>query len=85
VDGLFGQVEEHSDGEWLARLVSGAAARKVYRCPGCDHEIRPGTPHTVAWPADVRGDRRHWHSPCWRARDRRMVKVHRAKNAPRYG
>ncbi len=30
--------------------------------------------HVVAWPADGRGDlsdRRHWHSGCWRARDRR--------------
>ena len=49
---------------------------KTYRCPGCDQEIRPGVPHLVAWPADGRGDltdRRHWHTGCWRARDRRAA------------
>jgi hypothetical protein len=42
--------------------------------------IRPATPHTVAWPVlpstfarDASGldERRHWHTACWRARDRR--------------
>lgn len=38
----------------------------TYRCPGCDHEIRAGTPHLVVVPdGDVEG-RRHWHTPCWR-------------------
>lgn len=62
------------DGEWLVRAVPGAAATKTYRCPGCDHEIAVGVPHLVVWPADWRGDpgdRRHWHTGCWRARDRR--------------
>lgn len=61
--------------EWNVRHVAGASAQgKTYRCPGCDHEIRPGTPHLVAWPADDTGgvaDRRHWHKPCWDARSRR--------------
>jgi hypothetical protein len=58
------------DGEWHVRTVSGAAATKTYRCPGCDQEIRPGVPHVVAWPADVGSpeDRRHWHRPCWENR-----------------
>lgn len=65
-----------SDGEWIVRSVTGSASAKSYRCPGCDHEVRPGTAHTVAWPAvDGNGgglaDRRHWHTPCWNARDRR--------------
>jgi hypothetical protein len=63
-----------SDGDWLVRTIPGRGAVKAYRCPGCDHEIRPGVAHVVAWPADGRGDltdRRHWHTPCWRARDRR--------------
>lgn len=73
--------------EYALRPVSGAATTKSYRCPGCDQEIRPGTPHVVAWPV---GDpdaayRRHWHTACWQARDRRTGKVHRARNAPRYG
>jgi hypothetical protein len=67
-------VQAWSDGEWLVRVIPGDAAGKMYRCPGCDQEIRAGVPHVVAWPADGRGDetdRRHWHRGCWRARDRR--------------
>jgi hypothetical protein len=67
-------VQAWSDGDWLVRTVPGRGAAKVYRCPGCSQEIRPGVAHVVAWPADGRGDltdRRHWHTPCWRARDRR--------------
>ncbi|MDQ3455075.1 MAG: hypothetical protein M3513_06360 [Actinomycetota bacterium] len=67
--------------------MTGASSPRPYRCPGCDHEIRPGTPHVVVWPADddEAADRRHWHTSCWHARGRRGVKVHRSKNAPRYG
>ena len=77
-------VEEAGDGDWVVRQVTGAATGKTYRCPGCDQEIRPGTPHVVAWPAYARDSdldpwdtessadwRRHWHTACWRARDRR--------------
>jgi len=72
------RVEEHPDGAWIVRAVTGASSAKAYRCPGCDQEVRAGTPHVVAWPADGAlggfgdvADRRHWHTPCWRARDRR--------------
>ena len=61
------------DGEWSVRAVAGG--EKTYRCPGCDQEIAPGVGHVVAWPADGRGDladRRHWHTGCWNARDRRF-------------
>jgi hypothetical protein len=77
-------VEEAADGDWVVRAVSGSATGKLYRCPGCDQEIRPGTPHVVTWPAYARNSdldpwdtgsaadtRRHWHAVCWRARDRR--------------
>jgi hypothetical protein len=67
-------VQVWSDGEWMVRTIPGGAAAKQYRCPGCDHEIRAGVPHVVAWPADGLGGpelRRHWHTGCWRARDRR--------------
>ena len=57
----------------------------VYRCPGCDRELDGGTPHVVVWPEGREDDRRHWHTACWAARGRRGVKVHRSKNAPRYG
>jgi len=65
-------IEEHADGDWYVRPITGSSSTKTYRCPGCDHEIVPATPHIVAWPvhADAQ-DRRHWHTPCWRARDRR--------------
>ncbi len=75
VGGLgWARAETAQDGEWLVRTVPGAQTVKQYRCPGCDHEIRPGTGHVVAWPADEVGtsaDRRHWHTGCWGGRQRR--------------
>jgi hypothetical protein len=68
------RTESGPDGEWLVRNVSATQTTKTYRCPGCDHEIRPGTAHVVVWPADEVGsvaDRRHWHLGCWQARGRR--------------
>jgi len=68
------ETESGPDGEWVVRKVAGTMTTKQYRCPGCDHEIRPGTPHVVVWPADELGsvaDRRHWHQGCWDARGRR--------------
>lgn len=72
------RLERASDGEWYVHAVSGQGAVKAYRCPGCDHEIRPGAPHVVAWAVhapvgvwDGGEDRRHWHTPCWVARTRR--------------
>jgi hypothetical protein len=70
----WARAEIAEDGEWLVRTVPGARTTKQYRCPGCDHEIRPGTGHVVAWPADEVGtaaDRRHWHTGCWAGRQRR--------------
>jgi hypothetical protein len=73
------RVESWPDGDWIVRPVPGAGTTKAYRCPGCDQEIVPGTPHVVAWPADgtlMSGgvgveERRHWHRPCWQHRLRR--------------
>lgn len=67
-------LETHPDGEWHVRTVTGAAAVKTYRCPGCDHEINPGQPHLVCWRPGGEDSRRHWHRPCWLARDRRRVR-----------
>jgi hypothetical protein len=77
-------VEEAADGDWVVRRLTGSASTKPYRCPGCDQEIRPATPHVVAWPAYTRDSdldpwdtdsaadqRRHWHTACWGARNRR--------------
>jgi len=74
--GGFGETttERYAGSLWTVRRVSGARATRTYLCPGCQQEVAVGTPHVVAWPADGRGDlgdRRHWHTPCWRARDRR--------------
>jgi hypothetical protein len=60
-----------ADGDWQMRMVSGDAAVKTYRCPGCQQEIQPGVPHVVAWRPGEPELRRHWHRPCWQARDRR--------------
>ena len=75
------QVETWPDGDWVVRQVTGSAATKPYRCPGCQQSIRPATPHVVAWPAplavaDASGldERRHWHTGCWRARGRRPAR-----------
>jgi hypothetical protein len=72
------RIETGPDGyDYEVRPIAAARAVKTYRCPGCDHEIRPGTAHLVVVPAD-RGagaveDRRHWHTPCW---------THRATRRP---
>ena len=67
--------EIKSDGRWIIRSVPGAAAAKVYRCPGCNQLIPPSTPHLVAWPdqpgllsASGVDERRHWHTNCWQRR-----------------
>ncbi|MGP3986520.1 ATP/GTP-binding protein [Streptomyces sp. 3N207] len=79
------RTEDWRGEEWAVRQISGGAAVKHYRCPGCDQEIPPGVPHVVAWPVqgDV-ADRRHWHRACWNARDRRSARLQRSRNAPRY-
>ena len=76
--------ERVEDGH-VVRQVAGTASARPYRCPGCDQEVRGGAPHVVAWTDGRPDDRRHWHTACWAARGRRGVKVHRSKNAPRYG
>jgi hypothetical protein len=53
------------------RHVQPYEARKAYRCPGCDHEIRAGEGHEVVVPVDAPDLRRHWHSACWRNEVRR--------------
>lgn len=74
------RVELYGGEEYVVRAVTGSAATKPYRCPGCHQLIRPATPHTVAWPVVASllagpggsglDERRHWHTPCWKARDR---------------
>jgi hypothetical protein len=73
-------VDSWRDGDWVVRGVPGSAATKPYRCPGCDQEIGAGVAHVVVWPTDGEvTDRRHWHSGCWRARDRRTPNLQRGR------
>lgn len=53
------------DGDVTVRHMQPYEAVKAYRCPGCDHEIRPGEGHEVVVPVDSPSDRRHWHTGCW--------------------
>lgn len=80
----MGVVSEIEDDGWVVRRITGSASTKTYRCPGCDHEIRPATPHVVAWEEDAEDLRRHWHSACWSRRTTRRPKVQRTRDAPRY-
>lgn len=73
--------------DWRVMPITGAAAGKEYRCPGCDQLVRVGQGHVVVWAdhdADA-DDRRHWHTTCWAARERRAPGVQRSRSAPRYG
>ncbi|NKY52077.1 ATP/GTP-binding protein [Nocardia vermiculata] len=73
---VFGRTEDGPGGAetYVVRAIPGSRAVKTYRCPGCDHEIRPGIAHIVAWPADGgEGDRRHWHRGCWNSRHTRGI------------
>jgi hypothetical protein len=72
------RVEDYRGEEYVVRRVTGSAATKPYRCPGCHQVIRPATPHTVAWPVvgsllaeSGLEERRHWHNGCWAAREAR--------------
>ncbi|WP_431968528.1 ATP/GTP-binding protein [Actinacidiphila sp. bgisy160] len=79
------RVESWQGEQWIVRQLAGSTGGKHYRCPGCDQEIPPGIGHLVAWP-EYGGveDRRHWHTACWNARDRRGARLQRSRNAPRY-
>ena len=59
---------------WSVRQVRANDSGRVYRCPGCQQEVGAGTPHTVVWPVGSMQEldnRRHWHTVCWSARERR--------------
>jgi hypothetical protein len=47
------------------RHVQPYQAVKVYRCPGCDLEIRVGEGHEVVVPRTGTERHRHWHTGCW--------------------
>ncbi len=80
----FETVEEHFEGIYTVRKVTGSSSTKPYRCPGCDQLIPTATPHIVAWVDDDLDNRRHWHSACWQKKDQRKPKTLRSRNAPKY-
>lgn len=75
LQGLAAPEVDYAGRRWAVRQVRGdLTAVHRYRCPGCDHEVGAAVAHTVVWPVDGMGgldNRRHWHTPCWQARDRR--------------
>jgi len=80
----FETVEEHIEGMYTVRKVTGSSSTKPYRCPGCDQLIPTATPHIVAWIDDDLDNRRHWHSACWQKKDQRKPRTLRSRNAPKY-
>lgn len=76
--------EEHAEGLYIVRRISGSTSTKPYRCPGCDQLIPTATPHTVAWLEEDVESRRHWHTVCWNKRNDRKPRTLKSKNAPRY-
>ena len=80
----FQTVEEHHEGIYTVRKITGSSSSKPYRCPGCDQLIPTATPHIVAWIDDDLDSRRHWHSACWTKKDQRKPRTERSRNAPRY-
>jgi hypothetical protein len=80
----FQSVDEHSDGFYQVRRITGSSSTKPYRCPGCDQMIPTATPHTVAWLEYDVETRRHWHNACWAKKNHRGPRTERTRNAPRY-
>lgn len=76
--------EEHHEGLYTVRKLTGSGATKPYRCPGCDQMIPMATPHIVAWLDGDEDGRRHWHSACWTKKNNRRPNTERTRNAPRY-
>jgi hypothetical protein len=53
------------------RAIQPYQALKVYRCPGCNHEIAAATFHYVIVPLEDTSARRHWHRGCFEHRGTR--------------
>lgn len=69
------RVEQAADGDWFVQYIPAINAIKSYKCPECERQISPGTPHLVVWQQDhmfgkarAIQERRHWHKHCWETR-----------------
>jgi len=60
--------DPHTD---VVSLVQPYAARKRYRCPGCEGYVEAGEGHFVVVPDYAPDLRRHWHRGCWYREQRR--------------
>lgn len=68
------RTEAYAGQRWMVRPLVGNDQGRSYICPGCQVSLPSSIAHVVVWPAEGLGDvtdRRHWHTPCWTARDRR--------------
>lgn len=66
--------QQYAGRAWMVRALRGNDESRSYVCPGCQQTLSSSTAHVVVWPADGLngvGNRRHWHTHCWVARDRR--------------
>jgi hypothetical protein len=73
----FWNDEPPDPGAVEVRHVQPYQAEKMYRCPGCDHEIPVGQGHKVVIPLASPGDRRHWHTGCWHREEKRNARTRR--------
>ena len=67
----------------MQEIRPGVAHLVAWPVDGGGEDAAPGPHRHLA--EQGAGDRRHWHTGCWRARDRRAPTVERSRNAPRYG
>lgn len=72
------RTESYAGRSYSVRSLRGNAEGRTYVCPGCQQQLSSAVAHVVVWPEDGftegLGDvtnRRHWHTSCWAARDRR--------------
>ncbi|WP_265444898.1 hypothetical protein [Flexivirga meconopsidis] len=68
------RTENYLGRSWRVRDLRGNSNGRAYVCPGCQQSLSSALAHVVVWPDDGLGDvsdRRHWHTACWAARDRR--------------
>lgn len=72
------RAETYAGRVYTVRSLRGNHEGRSYVCPGCQQQLASSVAHLVVWPADGFGeglgdvsDRRHWHTNCWAARDRR--------------
>lgn len=76
MDRIFGgrRTIERFGEDWTVQKIK--SSDKIYKCPGCNHDIPAGVSHIVAWANDslfgreaALSARRHWHVRCWQMQE----------------